>query len=119
MLQLLLFIVAYAGEGNCVSGEAESDTVCMASERCKLLPAYTEQIKRDLEQIVLAHHRRDLRHPGPLRRAQATLPRNQSIAAFGFRTDDHRLQNASLANRLRQILESLLFEMLSGLLGVY
>jgi hypothetical protein len=48
MLQLFIYVVTYSREAVCESSDA-TNPVCRTGGRCTLLPAYAEQIQRDLD----------------------------------------------------------------------
>ena len=54
--------------------------------------------------VRLPDQGRDRLQAGPTGGAPATLPRNELIAVIG-RTDEHRLEEADLTNRVRQLPE--------------
>ena len=69
--------------------------------------------QRVAEQVIvlgLLDDGADLGQPGPLRGAPAALAHDQLVPASPDRTDDYRLQQADLLDRLGQLVERVLVE---------
>ena len=72
----------------------------------------------DLERMVVAYQSRNRGEAGHFRRSISALAGEQQVLIVGLALDDHGLQHAALANRLRELGQTLLVEISPRLLRI-
>ena len=93
---------------------------CGLFERIELLAVQVldQGVPEELVVLGLLDDRADLGQPGSLAGPPPPLAHDELIPAGARRTDDHRLQQADLPDRLRELVEGLFVEGPPGLPGI-